>query len=609
MKFFQGFFTLISDIWRVIGRVYFGYFCLLALTGAVEGLTLASIVPMLAAIGIGDQTTEAQSGTLANTAVSILQGIGVEPDIASIATFVLLALALSTSLFLIQAFLGSRLHTRYVYRWQQRLISAVFRARWGFFQTRRHGDIINAVITESQRLGSAFYQAGLLLTGILHGAIYLGIAFLLSGSITVIVLVGGYTLFLLTRPLIRRAFAIGTGILKENADLQATAIEMMANAKSIKATATEDSAVTLLGGMANRLRGYMFANYYDVQIAKGIFEFGAAAMIAGILFASHAILQIDPAITLVVLAIFIRMLPKLTGLQQGVQSLTMNLPVVAVVHEIVAAAESHAEIELTKDPLPTDLATMPLHIVLRGLTVKYEDRTILNGIDLDITAGECIALVGASGSGKTTLLDALLGLVPVYSGNIWINSHRLHEFSLSHLRRRVGYMGQETILFNASVRNNVAWGNSTATEEEVYDALTQAAASDFVDRLPSGIDTVVGNRGAILSGGERQRIGLARALLGRPALLILDEATSALDAATEASISRALEALKGSTTIIIVAHRLSSVRIADRILVMDNGVIVESGNWRKLQQSGGHFKQLWEMQVGADGPAELGSSS
>lgn len=593
----EGLPTLLADIWRVIGYPYLGYLLLLALTGVLEGLTLASVVPLLAAIGIGDPAG-AQAGSLGGMAVSVLRGIGIEPNVGAIASFVLAALAVSTALFLVQAFIGARLQTRYVYRWQQRLIEGVFLARWGFFQRRRHGDIINVIVTEAPRLGGAFYQAGLLLTGILHGAIYLGLATLLSGATTMIVLVGGAMLFLLTRPLIRRAFAIGSGISRENADLQATAMEMVAGAKPLKSTATEREAISLLDAMADRLRGHLFANSFDIQVAKGIFDFGAAAMVASILFASHSLLRIDPAVTLVVLAIFVRMMPKLTGLQQSLQSLSVSLPAVAVVREMAAAAEAAAE-QARTGALPQDLASGPLPVSLRGVTVRYGEQAALDGIDLDIAAGECIALVGASGSGKSTLVDAVLGLAPVAAGNILFGSHPLSGLPLASLRRRVGYMGQDTILFNASVRRNVAWSHPSAGDEAIAQAISLAAASDFVDRLPQGIDTSVGNHGTLLSGGERQRLGLARALLGSPGLLILDEATSALDAATEVSVMRALEALKGSATIIVVAHRLSSVRIADRIFVLDQGRIVESGKWDDLQARNGRFRRLWDMQAGA----------
>lgn len=599
--------ALLADIWRVIGYPYLGYLILLILTGVLEGLTLASVVPLLAAIGIGD-TAGAQQGRLAGMAITVLRTLGIEPGIAAIVSFVLAALVASTTLFLAQAWLGTTLQTRYVYRWQQRLIEGVFRANWGFFQRQRPGDLINAIVTEVPRLGGAFYQVGLLITGVLHGAIYLTLAMLLSGATTAIVLVGGGILFLLTRPLIRRAFAIGTGISKESADLQATALEMVVSAKSLKATATEREAIRLLDGMANRLRGHLFANSFDIQIAKGIFDFGAAAMVAGILFVSHSLLKIDPAITLVVLAIFVRMMPKLTGLQQSLQSLSVSLPAVAVVRDMAAAAEAEAECAAA-EPLTEPMASRPLAVSLRGVTVRYGERVALDGVDLDIAAGECVALVGPSGSGKSTLVDALLGLVPVQGGSVRLGGRPLTELPLASLRRRVGYMGQDTMLFNASVRRNVAWCQPTAGNDAIRNALELAAAGAFVDRLPHGIDTIIGNRGTLLSGGERQRIGLARALLGEPGLLILDEATSALDAATEASVTDALEALKGTATIIIVAHRLSSVRIADRICVLEQGCIVESGRWDELQQRDGRFKRLWDMQVGSTAQVEGGGDA
>jgi ATP-binding cassette subfamily C protein len=248
-------------------------------------------------------------------------------------------------------------------------------------------------------------------------------------------------------------------------------------------------------------------------------------------------------------------------------------------------------------PLLDILAKDSFEIRLLGVTVKYGNLAALRGVGLTIPAGACVALVGGSGAGKSTLVDAILGLAPLAEGVIEVNGHVLDALPLKELRRRIGYMAQDPVLFHGTVRENVLWGWAQDTDRAALDALRMAAASDLVKRLPAGLDTVIGNRGSSLSGGERQRLGLARALVGNPGLLILDEATSALDAETEAVVNEALRQIKGKVTILMIAHRLSSVRLADEIHVLDYGAIVESGSWGQLTRDESRFGRLWRLQT------------
>lgn len=567
----------------------------MVLTGMMEAVSLASVVPLLTSVGIGSAGVD-ESGVLDGIALSILGWLGFQPTMTSIGMVVLVALTVSTILFLAQAYVGANLQTTYVYQWQRRLVDAIFRAQWKYFQKHRQGDLINAIVTETQRLGGAFYQIGLLLTGVVHGSIFLVIAATLSGMTTLFVMLGGSVLFLIARPLIHRAYHIGTGISHENAELQSLAGELISGAKLVKATATGKEAMSILDGTVNRLRKHFLANAFDIQLVKGIFDFGAAAMVAGILIASHMVLNSDPAVTLVILAIFVRLMPKLTGLQQSIQSLTISLPAVEVLNVIAAEAEQEVENDISS-PLPKGFCHGPLAVSLRDVHVYYGKVAALSGISLEIQAGSCVALVGSSGAGKTTLVDTVLGLVPGNNGEVNINNTPLDQLPLTLLRRRIGYMGQDTVLYNASIRDNILWGKPDSSDEEFVEAVSLAGATRFIKGLSEGLDTKVGDHGTLLSGGERQRVGLARALLGKPGLLILDEAASALDAQTENDVMKAVASLKGSTTVIMIAHRLSLVRLADIIVVMEQGRIIEAGRWDELMQSHGRFQQLWDLQT------------
>jgi subfamily B ATP-binding cassette protein MsbA len=225
---------------------------------------------------------------------------------------------------------------------------------------------------------------------------------------------------------------------------------------------------------------------------------------------------------------------------------------------------------------------------------------VLRGVDLRIAPGETVALVGPSGAGKTTLAALIPRFWDVQEGGILVDGIDLRELHMADLRSAVGLVPQETLLFSGSVRENIAYGRPDATEEEVFAAARAAHAHEFVQRLSEGYDTRVGERGIKLSGGQRQRIAIARAILKDPQVLILDEATSSLDNESEALIEDALNHLLQGRTTLIIAHRLSTVRRADRLLVLDRGEIVEQGTHAELLDRGGLYARLYARQFRED---------
>lgn len=225
-----------------------------------------------------------------------------------------------------------------------------------------------------------------------------------------------------------------------------------------------------------------------------------------------------------------------------------------------------------------------------------ESREILRGIDLEVRRGEVLAIVGSSGAGKSTLVHLIPRFFDVTSGRILVDGHDVRDVTLSSLRSQVGIVTQETVLFNDTVRNNIAYGQPHVQMKDVQAAARAALAHDFILALPAGYDTVIGERGVRLSGGERQRLAIARALLKNAPILILDEATSALDSESEALVQSALHNLMSGRTVFVIAHRLSTVRRADRIVVIDNGRIAETGAHDELMKQVGTYRRLYELQ-------------
>ena len=223
-------------------------------------------------------------------------------------------------------------------------------------------------------------------------------------------------------------------------------------------------------------------------------------------------------------------------------------------------------------------------------------RAILRNIDLEVKAGEVLALVGSSGAGKSTLVSLIPRFFDVSSGSISIDGHDIREVSLASLRSQIGVVTQETVLFNDTVRNNIAYGQPQVSTRQVEAAARAALAEDFISRLPAGYDTFIGERGFRLSGGERQRLAIARALLKNAPILILDEATSALDSESEALVQSALQNLMAGRTVVVIAHRLSTVRRADRIVVLENGTVSDEGTHEQLMEKLGTYRRLYNLQ-------------
>ena len=236
---------------------------------------------------------------------------------------------------------------------------------------------------------------------------------------------------------------------------------------------------------------------------------------------------------------------------------------------------------------------------LNNITFAYNQREpVIKNLTLHIPAGQTIAIVGATGSGKSTLVKLLLRLYEVQSGNITLDGQNIKDIVLWDLRRGIGLVSQDVFLFHGTVRENISYGSPDATTNQIVEAANIAEAHQFIQELPQGYDTVVGERGQKLSGGQKQRIAIARAVLKDPPILILDEATSAVDNETEAAIARSLEKITQNRTTIAIAHRLSTIRHSDCIYVMDYGRLIEKGTHEELLAENGVYAGLWQVQTG-----------
>ena len=343
---------------------------------------------------------------------------------------------------------------------------------------------------------------------------------------------------------------------------------LTADLKAARAMALAPAVMELTGGVAGAL---LFA-YAGRQVAKGRITGGDVIVILGSLGYFFACLR--------------RMNTISTEVQQAI----------AAARRVFGMMDREREIR----DLPGAIVLPPFAREIRFEAVEFAyDRSemVLDGIDLALRRGEVVALVGASGSGKTTLANLVPRFYDPTGGRIAIDGHDLRKVTLESLRAQIGLVTQETVLFDDTVRNNIAYGRADVSMEAIVAAAKAAHAHEFVEKLPAKYDTMLGERGARLSVGQRQRITIARALLKDPPILILDEATSALDAESETLVQDALEVLMKNRTSIVIAHRLATVRRADRILVMEHGKIVEEGTHRMLLERNGIYRRLHALQM------------
>jgi ATP-binding cassette subfamily C protein len=303
----------------------------------------------------------------------------------------------------------------------------------------------------------------------------------------------------------------------------------------------------------------------------------------------------NPAELLVVLLIFFRIAVKVSVAQKMWHGVLLNAPGYQAIVDEIGDAERAV---VARPPIGRGIQRPHWsHVVLDRVSYEYvAGSAVLTHVSLSVPANKTVALVGASGSGKSTIVDLILGLLSPTHGTIRIDDVDLRDLDHLAWRGQIGYVAQESVLFNDSVRNNIRWGRPSATDEEIRTVARLAQAEEFIGGMRDGYDTVVGDRGGRLSGGQRQRIALAAALIRRPRLLILDEATSNLDAASEQALRQAIDALKGEMTIFIVAHRLATVANADWIYVIERGTVVQQGTCDELRQRRGRFQDLWTLQ-------------
>jgi ABC-type multidrug transport system fused ATPase/permease subunit len=570
----------------------------LGVVGLLEGIGVAALVPLF---DLMNGSASADSGTIGNAMRTFFGALHIPYNLLSVLLFVIFFIVAQQVANIGQ----QKLVWGSIYKFQaslrDRLYEGIFRASWPFFVMEKTGDLINSLAMEADRAAQAYSYLNQMLGAILVVIVYAVLALFLSWQMTLLIVVVGGGLVFFLRKRVSRGTVFGRAVTELNADVQNEALENIAGAKLVKGCAAEDVTVSRFRSFVDRLASQQYRMQMNTAWLKAFYDTGS--ILAVLLGSFVAITRFDMKFTslVVFLLVFYRVSPRVSTIQLLQHNVLAFVPAVDRIDELTEKANSYAESSGTRT-----LGRLQHGVVFDHVGFAYEEgKQVIAEMDLKVRTGKTTAIVGPSGAGKTTVVDLLMRLVLPQTGDVTADGVPMADLDVADWRRRIGYVAQDAVMFHATVGENIAWGRPGASREEVERAAELAFAHDFIGQLPQGYDTVVGDRGMRLSGGQKQRIALARALVRDPEILILDEATSALDAESERKIQQAIEKLAESVTIVIVTHRLATVKGVDYIYVLEAGRVVEEGAWDELVGKRGRFfelKQLQDLDEGRDVP-------
>jgi ATP-binding cassette subfamily C protein len=548
-----------------------GTFAALLIGAVAEGVGLSALVPLLAVAVEGASTSEATSSASGSMVMAVLAALGMTGNPVALLLLIVAAVAVKSGFLLLANRQAGVTVAQVSTDLRLALIRALLSARWEHYVGQPIGAIANAVATEVSRASQAYLHAISAAALLVQACVYIVVAMLLSWQAAVVALIAGLAFFYAMHRFVRTARRAGAQQTKLLRSLVYRFADFMQSVKPLKTMAREDSAASLLEAETLKLNRALRREVFSKEALRAFHD--SAIMLLSVVGLFLALVHWRlPLPTVMVLVVALsRTLAELGRVQRQYQQLMACESAYWSVRRVLRDAERAREA-----PLGNVVPRLEHGLRVERVSFAYERGWVLRDVRLEIPAGQLTTLVGPTGAGKTTLVDLITALLRPQEGEIFVDDVPLGEVDRRRWRRLIGYVPQETLLLHDTILRNVTLGDPELSERDAEEALRAAGAWEFVESLPEGMQTLVGERGTRLSGGQRQRLAIARALIHRPRLLILDEATSALDADSEAGICGVLRSLRGTLTILAISHRPALVRAADRVYRVQEGTIAHA---------------------------------
>lgn len=538
--------------------------CLL-LASFSEALGIGTLLPAANAV-LGDNASDTTG--IDHLINSFIRSLGISPSLGNLLLIIVGLLTFKAVVSFGALSYAGNAGARVATSLRRKLIKAVFDARWNFYVDQSGGSFANAISNNATRAGEAYQLAAVFVAGILQLATYAAAAIFIDWRIALLGGAAGALITIVMTKLIRISKQAGYRQADHVGRLTTDMVDMLNNIKALKSMDRYGPLIEGLSGLLRRIK----RSLTTIQLAKHGVAQGSDALVnitsGAVVYIAHTLLGSSLPELLVTGVIFFQIVNNLTRLQRQLQNAVAVEGSYVRTVELIEQAEKHKE---------SHTGTIAPHLGtgcrFEGVTFAHGNTPVISNATFDVPANKITVLQGPSGSGKTTLIDLLIGLNTAQSGRILIGGMPIEEIDIKAWRRGIGYVPQELMLFHDTIHENISLSDPAITTEAIFAALDQAGARDFIDALPEGIETNVGEMGGRLSGGQRQRISLARALVTNPKILILDEVTSALDPVTEAEIVSNIASLRGRYTIIAITHRPAWTKIADRLFTISNGQV------------------------------------
>lgn len=582
-------FLFIRDIFRKFPRLIISNSLLLCIVNLLEAAAVFTIIPIVDILVRPDLK---DASFLTRKAVALMGYFNIPVSLLTFAVIFIVFVVIGNATQILLRYLITK--TKYFVARDIVIgtFSDFFNARWYFFSSNRQGILFNTFISQMVIVSNAFGRMSFLFTHFTQLILFVIVPLCISWRVTSISLA---VALLLAAPFFlfgKLSYRLGKLYTSTSNDVSAIIQESLASAKVILGFGNQHKRVDDLSRAYDiHRRAALKSQTLVDSIPFMYYPVGLSVIIIAMLMGRKLALPISE--TAALLYSLIRSIPCIANILTEKNVLDNFLPSYEQIMNL-----RHLAKELGQKTGDRIFSGFNKEIIIENVSFAYPQHALtLRNINVNIPKGKMVAFVGKSGEGKSTLIDLIMGFNEPQAGHITIDGIPLKDFDIISYRKRIGYVPQESILFNMTIRDNLKWVDDLATDEQIRHVCRQANADGFIEKFPKGYDTFVGDRGVRLSGGQIQRVALARAILRKPDILILDEATSSLDTHSERLIQQAIENIAKQTTVIIIAHRLSTIVNADYIYVLKNGCIVEEGVYAGLMQKNGEFYNMVQLQV------------